>query len=418
MYFFYFYPLGLDRQGQGRAPVTRILTGLMVLAFLWLRYWPGAGPVRPWDLVFQPGNARPWTVVTAIFLHAGWFHLIGNLVYFHVFGPPLEQRLGARRFLLHLLLLGACGNLVHGVVATAGWFGQRGTGVLGASGAIAGLLAYSLVAFYDARVRIGWWLFAPLGAQNRAGRTAVPVVLAVAAWLGLQIVQALVARETGSQVSFGAHFGGFAMGLVLALGMGQFTAARAESRASRARRYAAEGHVHAAIGEWLEYLELRPDDDEAHLELARARAMSGETEAAAAGYRQAFARLVDRGEVDRALAVFVEAERGRGDEVFGPDDLARVAYYREKQGDLAGACAVYEKLFLAHPDHPEGQRALVRVIVLLHGKLADPERGGVFLAEAARRLPRGGWRHFLEREFRLGSEFGAAPPAPPRQALR
>jgi membrane associated rhomboid family serine protease len=390
----------------------------MVLAFVWLRYFPELGPVRPWDLVFVPGNNAPWTVLTAVFLHVGWLHLLGNLIYLHVFGPPLEERLGGRRFLLHLLMLGACGNLVHGAVAAAGWFGQSGVGVLGASGAIAGLLAYSLVAFYDARVQVGWWLFAPLGAQNRAGRSAVPVALAVLAWLGLQVVQALVATETGSRTSFGAHFGGFAMGLVLALGMGQFTAGRAEARAARARRYFARGHLHAAVGEWLEYLELRPDDDEARLELARARAMTGEPELAAGEFRRVFQRLLEQGEVGHALEVFTEVDRGPGSGVFSAEELAKVAYYREKMGDVAGACTTYENLFRSHPDHPEGQRALVRVIVLLHGKLADPARADVFLAEAARRLPRGGWRHFLEREFSLRSGPGAARPARPGTALR
>jgi membrane associated rhomboid family serine protease len=418
MYFFYFYPLGLDRPRQGAPRVTRALEAVMVLVFLWVRYFPQAGPVQPWDLVFVPGNNAPWTVVTAVFLHAGWLHLLGNLVYFHVFGPPLEDRLGGRRFALYLVMFGACGNLVHGVVASAGWFGQAGVGVLGASGAIAGMLSFSLVAFYDARVQVGWWLFAPLGAQNRAGRSAVPVVLAVAVWLGLQVVQALVATETGSSTSFGAHFGGFAMGLALAAGMGQFSVARAEARAARARRYFARGEPHAAVGEWLEYLELNPDDDAARLELARARQLTGDAETAAAELVDVFRRRVDAGDVDGALAVHAEIARGPGLEVFAPDDLAKVAYYREKKGDLAGACETYEELFLAHPDHPEGQRALVRVIVLLHGKLADPARAGMFLAEAYGRLPRGGWRHYLEREFRIGSTYGAEPQGSRPEALR
>ncbi|HPF71964.1 MAG TPA: rhomboid family intramembrane serine protease, partial [Candidatus Krumholzibacteria bacterium] len=193
MYFFYFYPLGLDRPRPGRPWLTRALETLMVLAFLWLHYAPGWGPVRPWSLIFLPGNGAPWTVVTAVFLHAGWLHLLGNLVYFHVFGPPLELRLGAPRFLVYLLLMGAAGNTVHGLVSAFGWMGQRGMGVLGASGAIAGLLAFSLVRFHDAHVRVGWWVFAPLGGHNRAGRSDVPVIAAVAAWLALQVVEALVA---------------------------------------------------------------------------------------------------------------------------------------------------------------------------------------------------------------------------------
>jgi hypothetical protein len=146
--------------------------------------------------------------------------------------------------------------------------------------------------------------------------------------------------------------------------------------------------------------------------------MTGEPEEAAEDFRRVFNRLLERGEVGRALEVFTEIDRGPGCEVFRPDELAKVAYYREKMGDIEGACTAYEKLFCSHPDHPEGQRALVRVIVLLHGKLADPGRAAVFLAEAARRLPRGGWRHFLEREFTLGSAPRAGLPAPPGATRR
>ncbi|MBE0566807.1 MAG: rhomboid family intramembrane serine protease, partial [Krumholzibacteria bacterium] len=128
MYFFYFYPLGLDRPQRGRPVVTRALEVLMVLAFVWLRYAPQWGPLRPWTLVFVPGNEAPWTVVTAVFLHLGWLHLLGNLVYFHVFGPPLESRLGGLRFLVYLLLMGAAGNILHGVFSVMGWLGPPGLG--------------------------------------------------------------------------------------------------------------------------------------------------------------------------------------------------------------------------------------------------------------------------------------------------
>lgn len=411
MYFFYFYPLGLDRPRRGLPVVTRALELLMVLAFVWLRYAPGWGPVRPWALVFVPGNEAPWTVVTAVFLHLGWLHLLGNLVYFHVFGPPLEARLGSVRFLVYLLLLGAAGNTLHGVFSVMGWLGPQGLGVLGASGAIAGLLALSLVRFYDARVQVGWWVFAPLGGQNRAGRSEVPVVAAVGLWLVLQAAQALLAGETGSTTSFGAHFGGFAMGLFLGLVMGQHRQARAESRAAAARRYLRRGEVHAAVGAWLEYLELCPGDEEGLLELARARSLAGQHALAGADYRRVFAARAAAKDVTGALEVFAEADRGPAGRVFRPDELAKVAYWREKLGDEPGALDAYENLFWSYPDHPEGHRALVRVIVLLHGKLADPARARGFLAEAAHRLPRGGWRHFLQREFNLAPAPGAGPGA-------
>ena len=94
MYFFYFYPLGLDRDRRRRPVLTWTLMAVMAGVFAWMRYFPDAGAVDPWRFVFYPGDGPPWTVTTAVFMHAGWFHLLGNLLYLHVIGPPLEDRLG------------------------------------------------------------------------------------------------------------------------------------------------------------------------------------------------------------------------------------------------------------------------------------------------------------------------------------
>ncbi len=248
MYFFYFYPLGLNRTLHRRPVLSWTLMAVMVVAFLWMRYRPGWGPLSPYDLVYYPGNSGPLTAVTAAFMHAGWLHLLGNLLYFHVFGPPLEDRLGRPKFLLCFLLLAAGGNLVHGVVTAWDLLGEPGMGVLGASGAIAGLLSFALVRFYNARVEVAWWVLAPLGGHNKAGKSRIPLAGAVFFWLLLQTVQALVASETGANVSFGAHFGGFGLGLLLALMLGEMGAARAEAARSRAEDYFRAGHFHAAAG--------------------------------------------------------------------------------------------------------------------------------------------------------------------------
>ena len=210
MYFFYFYPLGLDRPLRDVPVLTRALIVLMVVAFLWTRYWPRLLPISPWHLVFIPGNEAPWTVVTAMFLHGGWLHLLGNLLYFQVFGPPLESRLGAVRFLVYLLMMGVAGNLAHGVTRHDGLAGPGGHGRAGRH-RVPSPACWPSPWCASTTPGCRW----PGGCSHRwAARTGpgaveIPVVAAVAAWLLLQVVQALVATETGSSTSFGAHFGGF-----------------------------------------------------------------------------------------------------------------------------------------------------------------------------------------------------------------
>lgn len=409
MYFFYFFPLGLDRRLSRRPVLSWTMMAVMAVAFVWLKYWPDVLPLNPWDLVFHPGHSPVWTITTAIFMHSGWLHLLGNLLYFWVFAPPLEDRLRPLKFGLYLLLLGNFGNLVHGLVSALGLLGQGGLGVMGASGAIAGMLGFSLIRFPAARVTVAWWVFAPLGGQNKAGKSHLPLVVAVGLWFLLQVVQTAVAAETGASVSFGAHLGGFVMGLIMALSLGEMKAGRAEALQAQARRYFQAGHYHAAAGSWTEYLAVAPGDLTARLELGRTLNILGQREAATECMGQAFGRLWQQGQVDVALAVYDEAVRLDLDLNLAPEELARVAVFKEKQLDYRGALATYQLLYERYPACSDGQRALVRVIVLYHGKMADEEAAGRWLREAHLRLPPGSWRDFLAREFNFAAEPDGQP---------
>ena len=420
MYFFYFYPLGLDRKTTRPPVFTRLLTVVMLVTFLWVRYWPDLLQIDPYDLIFYPGNGAPWTAVTAIFMHGGWLHLVGNLVYFNVFGPPLEDRLGSWLFLLIFLLVGVFGNLVHGLVSVWGLMGQQGVGVLGASGALAGLLSFSLVRFYNAQVKIGWWVFAPLAGQNRAGKSHLPILLAVAMWLLLQIVYALLAGETGAGVSYGAHLGGFSLGLVLALILGQLAEGRIETRQVRAMGYFQQGEFHAAAGAWTEFLEIKPGDLGGLLGRARSRGMLGQQGDAQADYRVALENLLAHRESDEALEVFREANRAGLIRELPVDLLGKMATLMEKQMDYEGALAAYRELYETYAEHSAGQRALVRLVHLYHGKMADADEAARWLAIACRKLPGGSWREYLAREFSGAEEHcaidRAAQPEYPRAA--
>jgi len=90
---------------------------------------------------------RSWPVVTSMFLHGGWMHLIGNMVYLWIFGDNVEDRLGHLRYLAFYLVTGACAVLTHAYLHP-----DSATPTLGGSGAISGLLGGYLVLFPHARV--------------------------------------------------------------------------------------------------------------------------------------------------------------------------------------------------------------------------------------------------------------------------
>lgn len=406
MYFLYYYPTGVDQPRQRPPTVTFALIALMALAFGWHHYWPRLLGVDPLRLVYLPGFNPAWAIATAVFLHAGWLHLLSNLVYVAVLGPPLEDRLGHARFLVYFVMLGAWGNLTHGLAAAAGW--TPPSGVLGASGAIAGLIAFALVRFYYARVTLAWWLFSPLQGVNRVGRAPVPLVVAALGWLALQGVQWLVAREAGTNVALAAHFGGFGLGLFLALALGYHREGRAAAKLARARRHLERGQAWAAEGELLSYLALAPEDVDARLQLARAQRMTGRGGDARLTYRRAYAGASAAGRQDQAVAIYREARRGDAPLPLAAPELARLAFLLEKQGDYRGAVEAYLDLYRYHQDDERAELGLVRAAVLLRDRLAETEAAQAWFAEACRAFPAGVWRDFAARELSRPPEPRAA----------
>jgi membrane associated rhomboid family serine protease len=147
----------------------------------------------------------PWvTVFTSMFLHGGWMHLIGNMLYLWIFGNNIEDALGHARFVVFYLLCG-----IAAVAAQA--FLNPGSTVpmIGASGAISGVLGAYLLLYPHARVLV----LIPLGIFTRM--LHLPAVFVLGFWFALQLINTAFASGDGGGVAFAAHVGGFVAGMVL-----------------------------------------------------------------------------------------------------------------------------------------------------------------------------------------------------------
>jgi membrane associated rhomboid family serine protease len=156
---------------------------------------------------FRPVAPRTVNLLTAMFLHAGFFHLAGNMLFLWIYGDNVEHRLGRSRYLAAYLGTGVAATLFHLVVA-----GSSPLPLLGASGAISGVLGFYFVWFPRNRVRL-WVMLFPF---------FMNVVYAPARWvLGFyliadNILPLLATSGTGGGVAYGAHIGGFLGGVVVA----------------------------------------------------------------------------------------------------------------------------------------------------------------------------------------------------------
>lgn len=144
--------------------------------------------------------------LAAMFLHGGWFHVIGNLLYLRVFGDNVEDRLGHLAFLLLYLSAGIAGWVAQG------WADPNSSvPVIGASGAIAGVLGAYIVMFPSARIVTLFPVFIFLTFIE------VPAVVFLGIWGLQQLLNGYLALETsasGSGVAWFAHLGGFGVGLL------------------------------------------------------------------------------------------------------------------------------------------------------------------------------------------------------------
>jgi len=204
-----------DHNPSDRTPfVTWALIAINILVFL--SYFPALsgsdaqlmGFYSEWALV--PADllkgAENHTILTSMFLHGGWMHLIGNMLFLFIFGDNLEDLMGHVKFLLFYLLSGAAAAAGQ-IMADPG----STIPMVGASGAIAGVMGGYLLMFPRARIDILVIIIFLIKIFT------IPAWLMLGIWFGLQLVNGLAMDVAGGGVAYWAHAGGFIAGVVLAL---------------------------------------------------------------------------------------------------------------------------------------------------------------------------------------------------------
>jgi len=144
------------------------------------------------------------TVVTSMFLHGGWMHLIGNMLYLWIFGNNVEDAMGHGRFVLFYLLCGVAAVLAQALPAP-----DSTIPMIGASGAISGVLGAYLLLYPHARILV----LIPFGTFSRM--VYLPAMVVLGFWFLLQFMSILLADPNQPGVAFGAHAGGFVAGMLL-----------------------------------------------------------------------------------------------------------------------------------------------------------------------------------------------------------
>jgi len=197
----------IDRRPVQFPVLTAAIIGVNCTVFL-LELFLGERFVLQWSYIPHEiiRGENLGTLVTAMFLHGGWFHIIGNMVYLWAFGPEIEDAMGRPRFLLFYFSGGIAASLAQ-VVMNAGSASPN----LGASGAIAAVMGAFLISFPSDRIKtvlfLGFFVTIAL----------VPAVILVGFWFIIQLfseVGSLISRDGGGGIAYMAHLAGGLFGAI------------------------------------------------------------------------------------------------------------------------------------------------------------------------------------------------------------
>ena len=198
-------PLGDVTRRPRQVPLMTILI-IAVNGFVFVLELMGGDPfVLRWSLVPADVSAgrNLVTVLTSMFMHEGWMHILGNMVFFWAFGPQIEDAMGQARYLIFYLLSGLAATVAQVALAPSSTVPN-----LGASGAIAGVMGAFIVTYPRDEIRtlliLGWFVRV----------TVIPASLLIGVWFLIQLFSQVgsIADVQSGGVAYAAHVGGFLFG--------------------------------------------------------------------------------------------------------------------------------------------------------------------------------------------------------------
>ncbi len=358
-------PLGTDRPNKRKALITPTLIGINLGVFMLMlvltRVDPAAADRIGYFGAISRHHFEPWQPITSMFIHAGFMHIFGNMLFLMVFGPPVEDRFGRIGFTVFYFAGGIASGLAHIAVESAP--------AVGASGAIAAVSGAFLVLFPNTRIRC-FVIFFIIG------------IFMIPSWwlIGLFVVLDLGAQvfTPANGIANIAHLGGYAFGIITALTLlvagilpkepyDMFSIIKQKKR--RADFKAAHA-IHTKAGVYAP----EKEPDPAVAEIAKRRAtistlVSGaDLQSAAAQYLDMLDQFAKLPAQSKALTLHRDAQY-------------QIANYLYQSNNRQAAADAFTRLLEAYPNDPERHIITILLARIRAHDLHDPA-GAIELLEA------------------------------------
>jgi tetratricopeptide (TPR) repeat protein len=256
-----------------------------------------------------------------------------------------------------------------------------GTPVVGASGAVAGVLGAFLVRLPGAHIRVAAATLFMLHGVNRVSIKYVPAVIAVAAWVALQLAYALAWAD--ARTAYWAHLGGLLIGAGIALAGGAWLQGRLERHRQRAVRYIEQGSFYAAVGELESMFTLgHTTDAEAFALHGRALVAAGRRAPAIQGFRRAIGLAIAQSNAPGALRIYLEMQRLLPASVLEPREQLQIVRALRAEGEYEAAAVACDDFTTAYAGHAKAE--LVRLLAIeIRAELLGDRDGAAALCRAA-----------------------------------
>ena len=270
---------------------------------------------------FKPADPGLVSLITSMFLHGGGMHLIGNMLFLWIYGDNVENRLGSFRYLYAYLGAGIAATLFYSLFAS-----HSKTPMIGASGAISGVLGFYYIWFPKNKVKMLFLLF-PFFMDV----ILVPARLVLGFYLVVEnLLPFIFSAQKGGGVAYGAHIGGFIAGVAVAYGLDRFPGFLNKTEFQQGGETVRQGEAGT------DRQESKTERDEESTTLAHER----------------ISEAVTIGNLSRATAYYLALDSPRERLLVMPDDIMRIGDFLLKQHRYDHALLLFRRYIADHPTGP------------------------------------------------------------------
>ena len=342
---------------------------------------------------FKPSEFNFLKLFSSVFLHGNFFHLLFNMLFLWLVGCNIEDDWSWKVFLGLYLVAGLVAGIFHAMA-----FSKSTVPLIGASGAIAGVMGAFMIRHYKTKIRFAYFLWFFL--RPYVGVFSIYAGVALPIWFVQQIIGASWSMESGT--AYWAHIGGFVFGAILGASFkffgieekyiepmvdDSFEKLKLSSRMKEANRLLDLGETRAAISVLLQVINEEPHNHDAPLILARLFFEQGNHDDALTMYNKAIEMVLRTGNHDMITAVYEEVEEKNWIKGFSERNIYTLASYFEGAGRYEDAVKLFGIYIQIYQQGAVRPKAIYRTHLLFKDKLQDEGMARNALAFLRREYP-------------------------------